>query len=119
MARTIRLARFAAEGFLKFVEVATARHPLPGHLPRQTRRYDPKDSACPDCACRFLCGSPPASQNSHSHRQWALLYRGAQSQKRRGFGVETVRRIAHRRSKNPCVASVATDETDLPNDEQA
>jgi len=51
MARTIRLARFAAECFLKFVEVATARHPLPGHLPRQTRRYDPKDSACPDCAC--------------------------------------------------------------------
>src|ERR1700728_5300850 len=49
MARTIRLARFAAEGFLKFVEVATARHPLPGHLPRQTWRYEPNDSACPDC----------------------------------------------------------------------
>ncbi len=26
-----------------------ARHPLPGHLPRQTRRYEPKESACPDC----------------------------------------------------------------------
>src|SRR5258708_25208462 len=26
-----------------------ARHPLPGHLPRQTRRHEPKESACPDC----------------------------------------------------------------------
>ena len=26
-----------------------ARHPLPEHLPRQTRRHDPKESACPDC----------------------------------------------------------------------
>lgn len=26
-----------------------ARHPLPEHLPRQTRRHEPKESACPDC----------------------------------------------------------------------
>ena len=26
-----------------------ARHPLPAHLPRQTRRHEPKESACPDC----------------------------------------------------------------------
>jgi transposase len=26
-----------------------ARHPLPGYLPRQTRRHEPKESACPDC----------------------------------------------------------------------
>ena len=26
-----------------------ARHPLPGHLLRQTRRHEPKESACPDC----------------------------------------------------------------------
>lgn len=26
-----------------------ARHALPGHLPRQTRRHEPKESACPDC----------------------------------------------------------------------
>jgi transposase len=26
-----------------------ARHPVPGHLPRQTRRHEPKESACPDC----------------------------------------------------------------------
>lgn len=25
-----------------------ARNPLPGHLPRQTRRHEPKESACPD-----------------------------------------------------------------------
>jgi transposase len=26
-----------------------ARHPLPGHLPRQTQRHEPEESACPDC----------------------------------------------------------------------
>ena len=26
-----------------------ARHPLPEHLPRQTQRHEPKESACPDC----------------------------------------------------------------------
>jgi transposase len=26
-----------------------ARRPLPGHLPRQTQRREPKESACPDC----------------------------------------------------------------------
>ena len=25
------------------------RRPLPDHLPRQTQRHDPKESACPDC----------------------------------------------------------------------
>src|SRR5450631_998765 len=26
-----------------------ARRPLPEHLPRQTQRHEPKESACPDC----------------------------------------------------------------------
>jgi len=26
-----------------------ARHPLPAHLPRKTKRYEPVESACPDC----------------------------------------------------------------------
>ena len=26
-----------------------ARRPLPDHLPRQTQRHEPKESACPDC----------------------------------------------------------------------
>jgi len=29
--------------------VKPARRPLPDHLPRQTQRHEPKESACPDC----------------------------------------------------------------------
>src|SRR6266403_4058786 len=41
-----------AESFVLNKDTAStkpARHPLPEHLPRQTRRHEPKESACPDC----------------------------------------------------------------------
>ena len=34
---------------LPIAAVKPARRPLPEHLPRQTQRHEPKESACPDC----------------------------------------------------------------------
>jgi len=34
---------------LPIAVVKPARRPLPEHLPRQTQRHEPKESACPDC----------------------------------------------------------------------
>ena len=34
---------------LSSTPVKPARRPLPDHLPRQTQRHEPKESACPDC----------------------------------------------------------------------
>ena len=34
---------------LPMAAVKPARRPLPEHLPRQTQRHEPKESACPDC----------------------------------------------------------------------
>ena len=34
---------------LPLAAVKPARRPLPEHLPRQTQRHEPKESACPDC----------------------------------------------------------------------
>jgi ubiquitin len=31
------------------VEVKPARRPLPEYLPREVRKYPPKQKACPDC----------------------------------------------------------------------
>jgi transposase len=39
----------AASTLLISTPAKPARRPLPEHLPRQTQRHEPKESACPDC----------------------------------------------------------------------
>src|SRR5450631_217970 len=39
----------AASSLLISTPAKPARRPLPEHLPRQTQRHEPKESACPDC----------------------------------------------------------------------
>src|ERR1700691_2690314 len=44
------LSATPASAFLSPAAAAKpARRPLPEHLPRQTQRHEPKQSACPDC----------------------------------------------------------------------
>jgi transposase len=42
-------AAAAASPLLISTPAKPARRPLPEHLPRQTQRHEPKESACPDC----------------------------------------------------------------------
>jgi transposase len=39
----------AASPLLNNIPAKPVRRPLPAHLPRQTQRHEPKESACPDC----------------------------------------------------------------------